>query len=101
QVRPNSDSLSLRDALPISISSQLGGCQSPIASSCWGCGCAIWTSVGPLPEKFLTILGSPGTLASEHTPSTRRRSRRTPPTSEPRSEEHTSELQSRFDLVCR
>src|SRR5438067_10102715 len=25
----------------------------------------------------------------------------TPPTGRPRSEEHTSELQSRFDLVCR
>src|SRR5699024_11225454 len=66
-------------------SARLGVWRSALASSGWARGCAIWASVGPLPEKFLTILGSPGTLASEHTPSTRRRSRRTPPTSEPTS----------------
>src|SRR5207249_7289704 len=42
-----------------------------------------------------------GPSANGRCPAARGRSRALPPPTSSRSEEHTSELQSRFDLVCR
>src|SRR2546430_13015359 len=75
--------LSLHDALPISRSIILNSPRSPSS---------------PIPCCNLTSLrfNSPSTPARSFPPSTRATS-----LSHPRSEEHTSELQSQSNLVCR
>src|SRR5699024_12783992 len=81
--------LSLHDALPISAR----GCRSP--ARCTAPSCASWG----LPARAVPARrrrGSrPGGTGRD------RAEAGTDPADRARSEEHTSELQSRFDLVCR
>src|SRR5699024_11274632 len=85
--------LSLHDALPISLS--ISG------KAATGCGAGARTTVPPaasaprIPGELIGKLWATGSAAMKTVSSS------TPHTSLLRSEEHTSELQSRFDLVCR
>src|SRR5207249_12300746 len=81
--------LSLHDALPISMRPvKLSG---SVADSTSGC-----SSGSSAAERSRAIISGKA-YCSPATPATKR-----PPRISPRrSEEHTSELQSRFDLVCR
>src|SRR5699024_12863613 len=73
--------LSLHDALPIYRSSACSSAENPLSESCAVC------SFRSSPGKRCGILTPPSvTLFVSY---------------QLRSEEHTSELQSRFDLVCR
>src|SRR5699024_11957052 len=83
---PPLDSLTLHDALPICPATGLPPGWSPIRrrSSTTTAGCTCW------PGRPTAGCCTPG-----------RPPRAPTPTGPSRSEEHTSELQSRFDLVCR
>src|SRR5699024_12237789 len=83
--RTDISTLSLHDALPISSSCSCGRTDGSSPPS------AAWST----PER--SDRSSAGRSASTRHPTPRRHSR----TAGWRSEEHTSELQSRFDLVCR
>src|SRR5699024_12248816 len=91
--------LSLRAALPISPS---GGtteaAPAPITPSCCA-GTTTTTCTNSTSASLTHHTGGPSAppKAAPWNPRHRHSVRRTPP----RSEEHTSELQSRFDLVCR
>src|SRR5699024_12445612 len=84
-----SDALSLHDALPICSRIRM----SPSGTmTCTGAP-QIWPGLQPTPTRFMAHYPTvPRRLSMKVYPT-----RRTPL----RSEEHTSELQSRFDLVCR
>src|SRR5207249_5419279 len=92
---PHIHTLSLHDALPISIAprSSTGSTCNPCSAKPAATPCSGGTPNG----------SSPTTSAAWVTPTFAGVGRNSPPrfTTMRRSEEHTSELQSRFDLVCR
>src|SRR5699024_11583893 len=87
---PDAPPLSLHDALPISSRSRPRSCSPP----------ARWTRRASASSPSSTRAAPPsGCRATSPSAGC---TRPTSPTTKPsRSEEHTSELQSRFDLVCR
>src|SRR5207247_9701258 len=90
--------LSLHDALPISSTSdslRFRRRRSP--ACCHGCGALGLASSGGLGWRFLPICATSWTR--RRVPWMKPRSM--PGSASVRSEEHTSELQSRVDLVCR
>src|SRR5207249_12064770 len=93
-LRPVSYTLSLHDALPILRGQVLLAGQAGFTES----GSKILGR--PAAEKSPVRSGSVGTVVVNTVPWRRQNARAISPLPA-RSEEHTSELQSRFDLVCR
>src|SRR5699024_11837809 len=93
--------LPLHDALPISTSLNVGGTLTslgtvPLANLVgWRWALALWGLLAVVGTLYWTRLRGRHIAAATQAGTTP-----ASPAEPPRSEEHTSELQSRFDLVC-